>query len=374
VTWDADVDGAAAPDGDYTLTLTGTDAGGACVEKTVPITLTPPDTPLSGVLTFAPTTPAMTKVGTIGYRLAFASPVTGLSSTDFTRTGNAPGCVLGNPAAAGPLDGTEYALTFTGCSSGTVGLYLNAGQVVDGALAKGPAGPIVAATVTVDNSAPTVATAKPVLRTGIALPSASSTQGLLARLTWTGSDAGSGIASYDVQRSYDGGTFTTIAAAKTGTTLDVTLTPGHSYRFRVRARDAAGNLGAWSPSYTWYAALTQQSSTALKWAGTWTSASNSQTSGGSAKSSTAAGASVSYAFSGRAIAWVTTLRADAGQVQVWVDNVLVKTLDTRGAATRYRQIVFSKYWTSYGAHTIKLVVVGTAGRPLVTVDAFEVVK
>lgn len=374
VTWDATVDGAAAPDGDYTLTLTGTDGGGSSVEKAVPITVAHPSTPLSGVLTFAPTTPTMTRVGTIGYRLVFASPVTGLSKTDFTRTGNAPNCVLGTPVAAGPLDGTEYALTFTGCSSGTVGLYLNAGQVVDSTLAKGPAGPIVAATVTVDNSAPTVATAKPVLRTGVALEGPSTTQRLLLQLTWSGTDAGAGIASYDVQRSYDGGTFTTIASATTAKSLNWTMNPGHTYRFRVRARDNAGNVGSWSPSYTWYPGLTQQSSTALKWAGTWTSGSNSQNSGGSAKSSTSPGASVSYAFSGRAIAWVTTLRPDAGQVQVWVDNVLVKTVDTRADSATYRRVVYSKYWSSYGAHTIKLVVVGTADRPLATVDAFEVVK
>ena len=374
VSWGAVIDGAPAPEGDYTWTLSGTAAGGGTVEQSGPITVSYPPVPTTGVPTFTTTSPAMTRVGTISYRLVFASPVTGLARSDFTRTGSAPNCVLSSPVAAGPMDGTEYTLGFSGCSSGTVGLYLNAGQVLDAALAKGPAGPIVAPTVIVDNAAPTVATAKPVLRTGVALTSASASQGLLGRLAWTGKDAGSGIASYDVQRSYDGAAFTTLAGAITATQLNVNLNPGHSYRFRVRARDAAGNLGAWSPSYTWYPVLTQQSSRSLAWTGAWTSASNSQNSGGSAKSATAPGASVTYAFSGRAIAWVTTLRPDAGQVQVWIDKVLVKTIDTRADATRYRQIVFSKYWSSYGAHTIKLVVVGTADRPRVTVDAFEVVR
>jgi FlgD Ig-like domain len=374
VTWNASVDGAAAPEGDYTVTLTGDDGTGGTVEKTVAITVTHPATPLSGVLTFAPTTPTMTTVGTINYRLVFASPVTGLAKSDFTRTGNAPNCVLGTPVAAGALDGTEYALTFTGCSSGTVGLYLNAGQVVDAVLAKGPAGPIVAATVTVDNSAPKVATATPVLRTGLALEGASNTEALLVRLTWTGSDAGSGIASYDVQRSYDGATFATISSATTAASLNVKMNPGHTYRFRVRARDYSGNVGAWSPSYTWTAALTQHTSTALTWTGAWASAFDGQNSGGSARSSSATGATVTYAFSGRAVAWVTTLRPDAGEVEVWVDGLLVKTVDTRADATRYRQVVYSKYWSSYGAHTIKLVVVGTADRPLATLDAFEVVR
>jgi hypothetical protein len=374
VTWDATVDGAAAPAGDYALTLTGSDGGGGAVEKDIAVTVSYPPTPSTGVLTFRPTTPTMTTVGTISYQLVFASPITGLSKGDFTRTGTAPNCVLGTPVAAGAADGTEFALTFTGCSSGTVGLYLNAGQVADAALVKGPAGPIIASTVTVDNSAPTVATPKPVLRTGVALEGPSTTQRLLMQLTWTGSDAGAGIASYDVQRSYDGGAFATIASATTAKSLVWTMNPGHSYRFRVRARDNSGNLGGWSPSYTWYAALTQQTSSALTWMGAWTSASNSQNSGGSARSSSATGASASYAFSGRAVAWATTLRPDAGAVQVWIDGALAATVDTRADTATYRQVVYSKAWSSYGAHTIKLVVVGTADRPLATVDAFEVIQ
>jgi hypothetical protein len=255
-----------------------------------------------------------------------------------------------------------------------VGLYLNAGQVLDAALVKGPAGPIVAPTVIVDNAAPTVATARPTLRTAMALEGPSTTERLPLKLTWVGTDAGAGIASYDVQRSLDGGAFTTIISSRTAAYIYTSLVPGHSYRFRVRGRDNAGNVGAWSPSYTWYPGLTQQSSTSLTWTGTWASDGNAANSGGSAKSSSAAGASVSYAFSGRSIAWVTTLRSDAGEVQVWLDGVLTTTVDTRADATTYRAIAYAKTWSSYGAHTIKLVVVGTVDRPLGTIDAFEVIK
>ncbi len=152
------------------------------------------------------------------------------------------------------------------------------------------------------------------------------------------------------------------------------MTPGHNYRFRVRARDKAGNVGAWSPYYTWYPVLTQQSSGSLTWAGAWTTASDAANSGASAKSATAAGASVTYAFNGRAVAWVTTLRPDAGEVEVWIDGTKVATIDTRADETAYRRVAYSKGWSSYGSHTIKLVVVGTADRPLATVDAFELIK
>ncbi|HET9851988.1 MAG TPA: FlgD immunoglobulin-like domain containing protein [Candidatus Limnocylindrales bacterium] len=374
VSWNATLDGDPAPDGDYTVTLTGTDGAGGSVDTTVPVTVTHPATPSTGVLTFEPTTPLQTTVGTIRYSLVFAGPIAGLTKSDFTRTGNAPKCVLGTPALAGAMTGAEYTLTFTGCTSGTVGLYLNAGQIRDAAFAVGPAGPAIAATVIVDSSPPKVATARPTLRPALALASPSTTEKLPTKLTWVGTDLGGGIASYDVQRSLDGGTFKTIISGRTAAYIYTAMVPGHSYRYRVRARDGSGNVGPWSPSYTWYPGLTQQSKSGLSWTGAWISAGDAQNSGGSAKRTVAAGASVSYTFSGRAIAWVTTLRPDAGAVQVWLDGVLKATVDTRADATIYRQAVYSKTYSSYGTHTIKLVSVGTADRPLVTVDAFEVVR
>ena len=228
--------------------------------------------------------------------------------------------------------------------------------------------------MTVDSSLPKATTPKPGLRTGLALEGVSTSQRLLVRVSWSGTDTGSGIASYDVGRSFDGGAYATIASATTATSIDWTMTPGHTYRFRVRARDKAGNVGAYVTTSTWSSALTQNSSGSLSYTGAWATSSNAAHSGGSVKSSSAAGASVSYTFSGRAVAWVTTLRPDSGAVQVWVDGALAGTVDTYAAATAYRQVVFSKAWSSYASHTIKLVVVGTDGRPRADLDAFEVIR
>ena len=374
ITWDAKVDGEAAPDGDYTWHLTAEDADGATVAKDGSLTVENTAVPSTGVATFRPTTPTMTTVGTISYSLVFAGPVTGLSKSDFTRTGTAAGCKLSTPVAAGPMDGSQYTLGFTECGTGTVGLFLNQGLVVGADALAGPAGPIAAAKVTIDTSKPKVPKPNPKLRTGVALEGPSTTQRLPMTLTWSGTDTGSGIASYDVQRSYDGGAFQTIASATTASSLNWTMTPGHNYHFRVRARDRAGNVGPWSPYYTWYPVLTQQSSGSLSWTGSWATASDASHSGGSARSASAAGASVSYTFNGRAVAWVTQLAAGAGEVEVWIDGAKVATVDTRADETAHRHVAYAKGWTSYGTHTIKLVVVGTAERPLATVDAFEVIK
>lgn len=371
VTWDLRTDGAMAPDGDYTWNLSAVDgAGNHGAGESGPFTITTQTTPGTGVLSFAPTTPTMIKSGTIVYAIKFASPVTGFTLGDLTRVGGAKKCAIGAPVGSG----ADYTISITGCTTGTVGLYLNSGTVMDADLDWGPAGPISTARVTIDTSLPKVKAPKPALRTGLALEGVSKSQRLLVRVSWTGTDTGSGIASYDVGRSYDGGAYKTIASGTTATSINWTMTPGHTYRFRVRARDKAGNVGAWVTTSTWRPALTQNSSGSLVYTGSWATTSNASASGGSAKASTAAGATVSYAFSGRAIAWVTTLRADAGEVQVWVDGALAATIDTYAAGTSYRQIVFSKAWSTYGSHTIKLVVVGTADRPRAELDAFEVIR
>ncbi|HEY8239076.1 MAG TPA: hypothetical protein VIF63_06550 [Candidatus Limnocylindrales bacterium] len=368
VTWDARVAGELAPDGDYTWNLHATDAAGnPPLDESGPLTVENQASPDTGVLSFNATTPLMTTSGSITFALTFAAPVTGLAKADFTRVGTAPSCVFGQPVGSG----AAYTIAATGCSTGTVGLYLNAGTVQDASLNVGPAGPISTARVTIDRTAPKATTPKPTLRTDLALETASASQRLLMKLTWTGTDTGSGIASYDVQRAYDGAAYQTIASATPATTLSWTMTPGHAYKFRVRARDKAGNVGSWTTAYTWHASLIQNSSSSLAGTGSWSTSSAAAHSGGSVKSSTAAGASVSYTFSGRAIGWVTTLGVFGGPVQVWIDGALAATVDTHADVTTYRQVVFTKGWSSYGSHTIKLVVV--AGGKAV-LDAFEVIR
>ena len=61
-------------------------------------------------------------------------------------------------------------------------------------------------------------------------------------------------------------------------------------------------------------------------------------------------------------------------MKVYVDGHYVRTLDLKASTTRYRAVAWSWGWTTSGAHTVRLVVVGTKGRPRVEVDAFAVVR
>jgi N-acetylmuramoyl-L-alanine amidase. len=253
-------------------------------------------------------------------------------------------------------------------SDGTFTVQMPAGAVTD--LAGNPVVASNKVTIVVDRHAPTTSAPKVSLRSGTTLIGSA----LRVNLTWSGTDVGpAGIASYDVARSYDGAAFTTIASALTGTSLVWSMAPGHTYRFEVRARDKAGNLGSWAASPTLKPALTQQSSSAVHFSGASTTTSYSLYSGGSQRYLGAAGASVSYTTTARSLSFVTTVSTIRGSARVYIDGVLQATLDLNDQATTYRFSAFSKTWSSVGTHTIKIVSVGSPV-PRVDIDAFGVIR
>jgi uncharacterized protein YkwD len=68
---------------------------------------------------------------------------------------------------------------------------------------------------------------------------------------WTGADVPlqvrtSGLHSFRLQKRVDDGPWTTVLAGTTATSLTLDVSSGHSHRFRIAARDVAGNWGAWS--------------------------------------------------------------------------------------------------------------------------------
>ncbi|HET7182547.1 MAG TPA: glycosyl hydrolase family 18 protein, partial [Candidatus Limnocylindrales bacterium] len=376
--WDGRLGGSAVPFGAYVIQLRGMRGSTAYTA--------PSASPVSsaqiaryGVLVGAasatavikalrPATP--TRATTLKWIFTFGGTARVLSAADIARTGTATGCTIAAPVASG----TSWIVTLSGCSAGTVGVGVKARTVVDAVQNSGPASTVMAATVLIDRSAPTVTTPRLTLRTGVVLASTSTRAALIGQVAWTGSDpGGAGIAGYDVQLSRDGLAFAAFVSA-TGASAGVSLAPGHTYRFRVRARDRAGNVGAWVTGPTIRPYLPQETLSALTWKGTWARGASDYYSGLADRFATAAGASVTYAFTGRAIAWVTTLAPSRGVAKVYVDGVLVQTIDCGSAITRFRYVAFAKAWASSGFHTIRIVVAGTAGRPRVDVDALEVLR
>ncbi|MEV0612494.1 PQQ-dependent sugar dehydrogenase [Nonomuraea sp. NPDC050404] len=73
-----------------------------------------------------------------------------------------------------------------------------------------------------------------------------------ASLSWTASTDNVGVTGYDVLRApgTSGGTFTQVSTSATTSYTDTGLTANTSYRYQVRARDAAGNLSPVSNTAT----------------------------------------------------------------------------------------------------------------------------
>lgn len=73
----------------------------------------------------------------------------------------------------------------------------------------------------------------------LAAPAGTTEQTTIA-LSWGGSDP-SGVASFDLDRSLNGGPFAAWLTATKQTAASFEAAPGNRYRFRVRARDQFGN-------------------------------------------------------------------------------------------------------------------------------------
>ena len=305
------------------------------------------------------------------WRLRFGGPIGGLAAGDFGRTGTATGCRIGTPTGSG----ASWSVTLWGCSAGTVQLMLKPRTVVDAVRNWGPASTVASRTLLIDRSVPMASVPRISLRRGEPLVSSSGSAALLAVVSWFGADpGGAGIRSFDLRRSTDGGAWTTVANSITGTLREVALASGHSHRFEVRARDRAGNVGQWVAGPTLVANLRQEGWNPVGWTGAWQRASTSSFSGGSVRYSTDAGASYRATFTGRGIAWVSTLGSSHGSARVYVDGVLVTTVSTYSKATLHRRLVFARTWSTVGTHTLRIVVVGTAGHARVDLDALEIVR
>jgi hypothetical protein len=63
----------------------------------------------------------------------------------------------------------------------------------------------------------------------------------------------------------------------------------------------------------------------------------------------------------------------AGEFQVFVDGEDVGIVDLKSRWRQFQRVVFARSWPTSGEHTVRLVALGTEGRPRVDLDAFVVI-
>ena len=223
-------------------------------------------------------------------------------------------------------------------------------------------------TIVLDTVAPAAAAPTVPSSSGTAI----SASRILARLAWSGSDATSGIARYEIQQSTDGGAWSTLSTTLTAPTLDRLLAVSHRYAFRVRAIDKAGNAGTWMTGPTASLSRVSETSSSIKFSSSWRQTYNSVFWGGGAKKSSTAGAKATVTFTGRSIALVSRLGPTRGRARIYVDGTLVTTVNLYASTYKGQRVVWARTFASSGKHTVSVVVYRTVTRPRVDIDAFVV--
>ncbi|HEX7347494.1 MAG TPA: hypothetical protein VF253_11935, partial [Candidatus Limnocylindrales bacterium] len=200
-------------------------------------------------------------------------------------------------------------------------------------------------------------------------------QGIPIKLAWTAGTDNKGVQGYRIYKQVNGGAVTTSDVPATPLFSFVELPKSvANYKFCVRTIDTANLVSLTGRCVAFNTAAYSESSGALKYSSGWGLASSTVYVGGKAKYSKTAGRSVSFTFTGNRFAWLSRVASTNGSAKVYVDGVLSKTVSLYGTTAVNQKVAYSKSWSSIGTHTIRIVVVGTAGHPTVVVDQLYVLK
>ena len=200
------------------------------------------------------------------------------------------------------------------------------------------------------------------------------------RLDWSGQDT-TGIASYELQQSTNGGAFANSPlSSPTDITKVVNLEPTKSYRFQVRATDTNGNVSTFAVGPSFTPRVDQESSSRIVDSGTWNTTTTSSASGGALQYASAGGRLATYSVPAGStnVAWVSTFDASRGRAAVTlIENGVRKpsvTVDTYRASGLARSVVFAQALDPSKTYKVEVKVLGiktsASTGTRVDVDAF----
>lgn len=217
----------------------------------------------------------------------------------------------------------------------------------------------------------------PVVEAPVAAPGTGTRVGPAAAplwVSWAASDAGgSGIEAVRLQMSVDGGSWATVTLpSPIARHTTVSLRPPHEARFRVRARDRAGNRSEWAYGTSTRVSLRAEDADGTTRTGTWAGVTGAEYLDDRAVRSRQAGAELTLVFTGTQVAWVGRRSPSGGSADVYLDGVRRTTVSTYGTLTSERRIEYVATWPEPDTHTITIRVLGTPGHPDVLVDGFIV--
>jgi hypothetical protein len=187
-------------------------------------------------------------------------------------------------------------------------------------------------------------------------------------------DDRSGVTAYGLQTQTGAGPWLTAIGSTSARSASRTLTLGQTYGFRDRARDGAGNWGAFAAGPVIAPLRYQDTSSRITYSRSWRTYSTSSASGGHTHYASRAGASATFRFTGRAFGLIAPKGPTRGSFKLYVDGAYVGTVSLHRSSTVARIVVAARSWSTSGAHTVKAVVVGTVHHARVDIDAFAILR
>lgn len=205
-------------------------------------------------------------------------------------------------------------------------------------------------------------------RVSLTSPSAPAVAASSVRLTWSGSDAGSGIAHYQVRyrrARYSGrfGSWTAPSSWQKLTTRALTasgLVTGYDYCWSVRAVDKAGNASAWSGARCTAVALDDRS---LARSSGWSLHSGSAYYHRTVTSTSRSGALLKRSgVAADRLGVVATTCATCGKVEIYLGAKRIGTIDLHSSSARHRVVkLLPRFRLRSGTVTIKVL---SSSRPV----------
>ena len=200
------------------------------------------------------------------------------------------------------------------------------------------------------------------------------TAGVPVVVDWGLQSADAGLQSYQLEYRIGSGDWVRLPLASPASSVTRHVLPSaHDVRYRVRAIDRNGQAGDWRSSDWVIPTALSDSSTAIHYSGTWAFVNYSTYLNRRAHWTKTRSASVTYTFDGASVAWAGPVGPTRGQARVIVDGRLVATVDTYRSVFKARDVLWAASLKD-GRHTLRIQVLGTAGRPTVAVDGLYVLR
>jgi Transglycosylase-like domain len=115
-----------------------------------------------------------------------------------------------------------------------------------------------------------------------------------------------------------------------------------------------------------------EKSRAIDYKGTWERAKHAYYRGDRVRQAKRAGQTATFRFTGSQVAWNGPKGPTRGKAKVYLDGMYLKTVDLYAPRFDARNRIFTRSFADSGAHTLTIKVLGTRGRPVVSIDEFVV--